>query len=305
MSARSTTDRPPRERTAWLNQRTAPYVFVAPFVLLFALFTTWPLLQSLVLAFQQTFGPRATAWVGLDNFRFLLNDPQFWTALRNTVVFALCSVTIQLPLALGLALLLNRPGLRGRALYRMVFFAPNLVGLVFTGVLFALVFEKRTGLLNASLHALFPAFDPEFPWLQIHVMPALVIAALWIYTGFNMVYFLAALQSVPQDTLEAARIDGAGPWDRFRHVIWPEIRPVAGFVVLLSTVGSFQLYELPQMLLDGAGPQDRGLTIVMYLMQQGFQAGDLGYASAIGWVLALILLSVTIVQRRLARNEAH
>lgn len=286
----------------FFNQRTAPYFFIAPFVLLFALFTTWPLLQSAVLAFQQTFGPGTTEWVGFANFQFMLQDAQFWTALSNTAAFTLGSVFLQMPAALGLALLLNRPDVKGRALFRLVFFSPNLVGLVFTGVLFALMFEKRTGLVNASLHAVFPAFDPDFPWLQVHIMPALILSALWIYTGFNMVYFLAALQSVPQDALEAARIDGAGPWDRFRHVIWPEIRPIASFVVLLSALGSFQLYELPQMLLSGPGPEDRGLTVVMYLMQHGFNAGDLGYASAVGWVLALILIGLTLVNRRLSKN---
>jgi ABC-type sugar transport system permease subunit len=287
-----------------LNQRTAPYFFVAPFILLFAVFTTWPLIQSAGLAFQQTFGPRSTEWVGLANFRFMLQDEQFWKALGNTAVFALGSVFIQLPLALGLALLLNRPDIRGRALFRLVFFSPNLVGLVFTGVLFSLVFEKRTGLVNASLTALFPSFNPDFPWLDLYVMPALILAALWIYTGFNMVYFLAALQSVPQDTLEAAKIDGAGPWDRFVNVVWPEIRPISGFVVLMSALGSFQLYELPLMLLGGPGPEDRGLTVVMYLMQHGFNAGDLGYASAVGWVLALVLMAITLVNRRLSRGES-
>jgi len=134
------------------------------------------------------------------------------------------------------------------------------------------------------------------------VMPALIIAALWLYVGFNMVYFLAALQNVPGELMESAGIDGAGPWDRFVHVTLPHITPVAGFVVLLSILGSFQLFELPFVLLGGAGPENRGLTLVMYLYNTGFVTGDLGYASAIGWVLALILASVTIVQRTISRK---
>lgn len=282
----------------------APWFFIAPFLLVFGAFTIWPLVMSLVLSVQQTYGPGSTQFVGLDNFTFMMQDPLFWKAVRNTTIFTAGSVFIQLPLSLGLALLLNRPGLRGRGIFRLVFFSPSLVGLVFVGVIFRLVFEKRTGLMNASLHALFPAFDPEFPWLQTYVMPALIVAALWLYVGFNMVYFLAALQNVSKDLLEAASIDGANAWQRFRHVILPQIAPIGSLVVLMSIIGSFQLFEMPWVLLDNsAGPDQRGLTIVMYLYQMGFLTGDLGYASAIGWVLALTLGAIAIVHRRLGRRR--
>lgn len=290
-------------KTRRCEPRWAPWLFLSPFLLATAVFLAWPLVQSLLLSFQQTFGPRTSAWVGLENFRHLLSDPLFWKALRNTVVFAAGSVFLQLPLSLGLAMLLNRPGVRGRALFRLVFFAPSLVGLVFVGLLFSLMFEKRSGLVNTLLHSLFPAFDPEFAWLQAHVMPALIIAALWLYVGFNMIYFLAALQNVPDEQLEAAALDGAGPWDRFRHVILPEILPVVSFVVLLSLLGSFQLFELPFILLGGPGPDNRGLTIVMYLYQSGFVTGDLGYASAIGWALAVFMGGFALVHRLWLRRE--
>lgn len=289
------------------HPRWAPWLFAAPFVLTFAVFVAWPLTQSLVLAFQQTFGPRTAKWVGWENFLFMLRDPLFWLALRNTTLFALAAVFIQMPLSLGLALLLNRPGIRGRWFFRLVLFAPSLVGLVFAGVLFALILERRYGLLNVVLHFAFPAFNPDFPWLQAYAVPSLILASLWLYTGFNMVYFLAALQGVPRDLEESARIDGAGAWQRFRHIVWPQIRPVAGFVTLLSLIGGFQLFELPWVMLDyTAGPTDnRGLTIVIYLYQMGFQLGDLGYASAIGWVLALILIALTWAQRRISRQERY
>jgi ABC-type sugar transport system permease subunit len=283
-----------------------PWLFLAPFLLTFGVFLVWPLIQSCLLAFQQTFGPRSTAWVGLLNFgpEFgMLGDPLFWKAVRNTFVFAGASVLLQLPLSLGLALLLNRPGLKGRTFFRLVFFAPSLVGLVFVGVLFGQLFAPITGLVNTTLHDLFPSFDPNFPWLQVHVMPALLLVALWLYVGFNMVYFLAALQSVPPELMEAAALDGAGPWQRFRHVIWPEILPVTTFVVLLSMLGSLQLFELPFVLLNGAGPDNRGLTIVMYLYNTGFVTGDLGYASAIGWALALVMAAFAIGQRWFNRRQ--
>jgi ABC-type sugar transport system permease subunit len=120
-----------------------------------------------------------------------------------------------------------------------------------------------------------------------------------------MIYFLAALQNVDNDLIDASKVDGAGPWNRFLNVTIPAIRPIAGFVVMLSMIGAFQVFELPFLLFDGAGPNNRGLTIVMYLYQSGFQVGDLGYASAIGWVLAVILILCSLVQRRIACNEAY
>jgi ABC-type sugar transport system permease subunit len=281
-----------------------PWLCLAPFILTTVVFLAWPLLQSVLLAFKQTYGPRNAVWVGLENFTFLFRDPLFWKAVGNTALFALGSVFVQLPLSLGLAMLLNRPGLRGRAVFRLVFFAPSLVGLVFVGLLFSLMFAPRTGLVNTVLHGLFPAFDPEFPWLEVYIMPALILAALWLYVGFNMVYFLAALQNVPEELLEAASLDGAGPWQRFRHVVLPEIIPIASFVVLMSLLGSLQLFELPFVLLNGGGgPDNRGLTVVMYLYQTGFITGDLGYASAIGWVLALGMAMFAFAQKRFIRRH--
>ncbi len=286
-------------RTPWW----APYLFIAPFAVAFCVFTAYPLFESIVMAFLQTSGPKRSEYVGLSNFSWMWEDPDFHKAVRNTVIFACGSIFIQLPCSLGLALLLNRPDIKGRAFWRMIFFAPSLVGLAFVAILAGLVFEKNTGLLNVALHQVI-WFDPEFPWLQEYVMPALIISAFWMYVGFNMVYFLAALQNVNTDLLEAAQVDGAGPLHRFRHVTIPAIRPVATFVILLSLIGSFQLFELPYLLLNNSGgPDNQGLTIVMYLYQKGFDWGDLGYASAVGWVLALLLSVFAIIQRILSKTE--
>jgi ABC-type sugar transport system permease subunit len=296
----------PRAASISPHPRWAPWFFLAPFLIVFFSFLAWPLLRSVVLSVEQTFGPQTTTFVGLLNFKFLVRDPQFWKAVGNTSLFTLGSVFLQMPVALGLALLLNRRNLRGRAFFRLVFFAPSLVGLVFVAVLVALAFEKRTGLVNIGLHALFPVWDLDFPWLENYVMSALILSALWLYAGFNMVYFLAALQNVPAELMEAASIDGAGPWQRFRHVVLPEIRPVATLVVLLSISGSFQLFELPYIIFNttgnAAGPGDSALTIVMYLYQTGFLVGDLGYASAIGWVLAIILMTFALLHRWISRR---
>jgi len=284
------------------QSRWTPLLFLAPFLIIFLAFTAYPLVQSVSLSMHQTYGPKTSIFVGPRNFTQLFQDALFWKALGNTFIFALGSVLLQLPLSLGLALLLDRPGIRGRLFFRLVYFSPSLAGIVFVALLFGPIFEKNTGLLNVWLHS-WVGFDLEFPWMERHVMTGLIVAGLWMYVGFNMIYFLAALQSVDRSIEEAALVDGAGPWRRFLHVTIPAIRPVAGFVVLLSIIGSFQLFELPFVLLNNtAGPDNRGLTIVMYLYQTGFEIGDLGYASAIGWSLAILLMVLAIGLRLVLRR---
>lgn len=284
-----------------LQHRYAPYVFVSPFLLLFATFGFYPIVKSLSLSLYATSGPRDVAFVGAANYRFLLSDPDFHTAVRNTVLFALFSVVTQLPVSLGLALLLSRPWVRGRALYRLAFFSPHLVGSVFVGVLFQVLFIPQYGLLNKALHGA-AGVPLDTRWLSNPdlVLPALLITALWMHIGFQMVYFLAAIQSIEADLYEAAQVDGANAWHQFLAVTLPGIRPVATFVLITATIGSFQLFELPFIMLgQSPGPKNAGLTIVMYLYQNGFVQGDLGFASAIGWTLALGILMISLVQARL------
>ena len=280
-----------------------PFLLLAPFLLTFAIFMAYPLYESAILAFSQTYGPSHSVWVGFANFKNMAQDPDFWIALKNTTIYTVASVTIQLPLALFLALILNQPGLRGRTIFRLIFFLPSLLGLVFVAMMFSLMLGEHDGLVNVMLRAVVPGFPREFPWLQNYVMPSLILASLWMYVGFNMVYFLAALQSVSQDAIDAANIDGANALQRFFYVTLPEIRPVVGFVVLLSVIGSLQLFELPFVLLGGPGPERSGLTLVMYLYQNGFERNDLGFASAIGWTLAIILMGARLIQRRLSTDE--
>lgn len=286
----------------------APWLFLSPFLICFALFTLYPLVQSVVLSLQTTFGPGATKFVGLSNYRGLMSDPLFWIALKNTCIYTLGSLLIQLPIALGLALVLETPGLRGRGWIRLLLFSPSMVGVVFAAMMFALIFEKQTGLANQGLHSMLRPlgvdWSLDFGWLQQHVMSALIVASLWMYVGFNMTFFSAALQNVRKDLIEAAVVDGAGPVRRFWTVTIPAIRPVAGFVVLMSVIGSFQLFELPFIMFNNTGgPDNRALTIVLYLFQNGFETGDLGYASAIGWALAVILVACAAFQRLTARGE--
>jgi ABC-type sugar transport system permease subunit len=284
--------------------RWSPYLFVAPYLAVTLAFFVYPFLHAIELAFYQTAGPNARVWVGLGNFRYILTDPDFRTAVLNTAVFAVVGTAVMIPASLGLALVLNSGHGRLKAWFRLCFFSPSVVGQIFVGIIFAVVLAPDYGLLNRFLQSLVGR-GLETRWLEnaATVMPAIVITNLWLYAGFNMVYFLAALQNVNPNLVEAARIDGAGRWSLFRHVTFPAIQPVAVFVLLISTIGSFQLFELPYALMRSTtspnGPNNSALFIVGYLYDAAYSIGDLGLASAVGWVLALIMLTVSLVQLRL------
>lgn len=288
-----------------LQQRLAPYLFVAPFLILFAVFGIYPIVKALTLSFYVTSGPKDAVFVGTKNYAFLLDEllrgGDFRKAISNTLVYTLASIFLQLPLSLGLALLLSQAWVRGVGVWRLAVFAPNLMGQVFTAVLFSVLLMPKFGLVNQALGAVLGPRWLEMKWLAEPglILPAIVLVSLWLYCGYNMIYFLAALQGVDRDLYEAALVDGANAWQRFCAVTWPGIKPVAAFVLVTATIGSFQLFELPYQLLNGGGADNRGLTIVSYLFLNGFQAGDLGYASAVGWVLALMMLVVSLVQVRL------
>lgn len=284
----------------WLLQRrAAPYRFVAPFVILFCVFLAYPLLRSMVLSFYQTSGPGRANFVGTGNYAFLARDKYFWLAVLNTTLLGVSFVAIQIPLSLGLALLLNRDRLRYRAAYRFAFFSTHLVGGVFVSVLFQQMLNPRQGLVNKAIGWVVGVIGippPNILWLQDPILArvSILLAWLWLSVGFGMIYFLAALQGVDRELYEAAEVDGARSWSKFWHVTLPGIRPVLSFLVLFGLIGAFQLFEIPYVLFPGSnGPDNAGLTIVSYLFTTGFQAGDLGYASAIGWALVVIILAVT------------
>ena len=295
---------PVRRRPRSPTPRWAPYLFIAPYLAVTLAFFAYPFAHAIELAFYQTAGPHARVWVGLGNFRYILSDPDFRTAVSNTFLFAVAGTAVMIPSSLGLALILNSGRGRLKGWFRLFFFAPSVVGQIFVGIIFAVILAPDYGLLNRFLQALV-GWGLETRWLEnsATVMPAIILTNLWLYAGFNMVYFLAALQNVDPSLVEAARMDGAGQWTVFRHVTLPAIRPVAIFVLLISTIGSFQLFELPYALMRDTtspyGPNNSALFIVGYLYDAAYSIGDLGLASAVGWVLALIILTVSLIQLRL------
>jgi ABC-type sugar transport system permease subunit len=289
-----------------VKQRRSPaYLFLSPYLLLTAVFFAVPLVNAAVLAFYETNGPKSRVFVGLGNFRFLLADTNFHKALWNTTVFAFASVLIQLPLSLGLAMLLNKGSDRTKGWLRLILFSPNLVGQIFVGILFSVLFMPHYGLVNRTLHELC-GWGLDARWLNNPnlVMPAIILTSLWLWVGFNMVFFLAGLQAVDKNLEEAARIDGAGPWRVFWHVTLPSMRHVVLFVMVTSVIGSYQLFELPLALFhwnDGFGPDSAAVTLVTYLNQAAFKNGDLGLGSAVGWVVAVIVFLISLIQIRVSR----
>jgi len=291
--------RPSRRRFWSAQARCAPYVFLLPFVLAFVFFMLYPLARSLVMSFEKMAGgTREARYVGLANYIFLLRDPLFWLACFNTALYAVLLLPIELAASLGLALILNSRAVRFRNFFRFAFFSTYLVGQVFLAVLAYLMLSPRQGLVNRFIGAILPWVGTEMNWRGNPrlAMPAVVLATLWVTVGYAMIYWLAALQAVDPRLYEAAAIDGAGPWMRFRHVTLPGIRPVAIFLILVGTIASLQLFELPYVFFQGPGPSYMGMTIVEYLYGYGIQVGDLGFAAAVGWVLMAMILIVALLQ---------
>ncbi len=288
-----------RDRYTFWNQQQkfAPYLFIAPFFLLFAIFMVYPLVSSLVMGFYEMRGFKSRIFVGFENFTDLFQDPIFWKSLLNTTYFALGTLLLQLPIALFLAILLNAKFVKGKNFLRLAFFTPVLVAGVFVAIIFNLIYDQRAGLINNE----FLLFGKEIGWLSNprYVMLAVILTGVWQWAGFNMIFFLAGLQGIRQELYEAAAVDGANWWQSFIHITLPSLRPVIAFVVVVSMIGSFQLFDLPFILTNGGEPADAGTTIVMYLYKNGFQFMRLGYAATIGWVLFIIIAIISIAQLKL------
>jgi ABC-type sugar transport system permease subunit len=299
----ATHTRSPEKKKGSPRSPWAPWAFLAPYLVLTSVFFVYPFINAVLLAFYQTNGPKSRVFVGLENFAYLFSDPVFHRALYNTTIFALFSIFVQLPLSMGLALLLHSSSQKVKNVLRLLLFSPNLVGQIFVGILFGVMYAPRYGIINRTTHALF-SVGLDNAWLNDPslVMPAIILTSLWIWVGFNMVYFLAALEAVDPSLSEAARIDGATPFQTFWHVTLPSMRHVMVFVTVMSLIGSFQLFELPMAMLGtthGAGPDNSGLTLITYLNEVAFRSGDLGLGAAVGWVVALIIFSMSLVQMRL------
>ncbi|MBL1098577.1 carbohydrate ABC transporter permease [Streptomyces coffeae] len=280
--------------------RLAPYLFILPALALFAAFKLYPIGWSFVLSLHKSVGGVDT-FVGGDNYRRLIDDPLFWTALKNTAVVLAVQVPVMLALATGLAVALNSTLLQGRSVFRLGFFLPMVTGLVAYGIVFSVLLHQEYGLVNWFLE-LFGA--DGIPWLTdpLWAKISIGLALTWHYTGYNAVILLARLQTVPKELYDAAAVDGAGPWHTFRHVTLPGLRPALLLTTVLSTIGTLQLFDEPYVL-TGGGPDNATLTIGVYLYQTAFKYFDFGYASAIAYALAVLIGILGLIQFRVLGDK--
>ncbi|WP_420367746.1 carbohydrate ABC transporter permease [Curtobacterium sp. L1-20] len=288
------------------REATSALLFISPWIIGFLVFTLWPILQSAWLSMTDYDVLHAARWVGWDNYVELFRDPKVALSLGNTVLFTVLEVPAHVLVSLVLALLLARAG-RASGFFRTVFFLPKMTPAVAVGALFLLVFNGQDGLVNRAL-ALVGIDGPAWTTDPAWVKPGLVIMSLWT-VGASVVIFLAALRAVPSDLLEAATLDGAGAWQRTLRVTLPLISPSIFFVTVVTTIASFQTFTESYTAFFGASSSaygnDAALFYVIYLFQQGFEYLHMGFASAMAWVLFLIILAVTIVQIRVSRRLVH
>jgi len=270
------------------------FVFISPWIVGYLCFTVGPMMGSLLLSFCQ-YDLANLQFVGAANYeRLFTNDPLFWKSLWNTATYTLFAVPLGLTGSLMLAVFLNQK-VKGLALYRTLYYIPSLVPAVATALLWNYVFNANFGILNNSLRAAGLANPPQ--WLQDPnwAMPAFVIMSLWGIGGGRMIIFLAGLQGIPDSYYEAADIDGAGALSKFRHITLPMLTPMIFFNMVLGIVGSFQVFTAAYIMTAG-GPANATLFYVLYLFRQAFEEFRMGYASAMAWVLFIILLVFTGIQ---------
>jgi raffinose/stachyose/melibiose transport system permease protein len=274
------------------------FSFTVPALVLFALFVLTPILYALYVSFFNWGGfGTPSDFVGTDNYTRLFDDPVFLGDLWRGLLLVVFSVGLQLPFALAMAVLLNQK-LRGRAVYRMLFFAPYVLSEVITGVLFSMIFAPDDGLADKvlgsiGLDSLGGLWFADQDW----VLPTLFLVMMWKYFGFHMMLYLAGLQGIPAELHEAARIDGAGPWQRFRNITLPLLGPTIRISVFLSVIGAIQLFDLVWVTTQG-GPDHHSETMAVTLFQFGFKRYQIGYASAMSIAMFLISLVFALAYQR-------
>jgi multiple sugar transport system permease protein len=284
----------------------AGWWFVAPALIVLGVFFFLPVLGALLMSLTD-FDLYALSslenlrFIGLENYGQLLTEPLFWKALGNTLYFVVLGVPLSIGVSLGAALLVNSKLARFRGFFRTVFFAPVVTTLVAVALVWRYIFHARYGFLNYGLTSL--GLEP-IDWMgDPHwAMPAIVILAVWKNFGYNMIILLAALQNIPEDLYEAARIDGASSWQVFRHITLPGLAPVLLLVSILTMTGYFQLFAEPYVMTEG-GPLQSTLSVLYFMYDEGFRWWNLGRASAVAFLLFVLMFAVTAFQLRLGRQR--
>lgn len=277
--------------------------FLAPFMILYLIFWIYPIFKGFLSSLSSgTFGAEKT-FVGLDNYRYMMEDEKFWSALWNTLYFILISTPSIVVLGLGMAILVNMK-LKGTTILRMAFFMPYMLSVSVIGSIWVFILQSRTGLIAETLNSFGITMGVSFfgswgmGWLSI------LIATLWWTVGFNMILFLAGLQEIPEDLYEAADIDGANKWAQFRFITMPSLKGVTALVILLQTIASFKLFGQTWLITKG-GPGTSTTPLVHYIYQIAFRQWDTGYASAVSFVLFLTIALISLAQYKLLMGKKN
>lgn len=278
------------------KQNLIAYSFILPNLIGFAIFTLIPMALSMLLAFMNWDGANKISWAGLDNFAQLFRDTTFRIALGNTFIYAIVTVPLTMVVALGLALLLNLP-IRGRNLFRTTFFFPYVASLVAVAVVWNMIFNPAAGPVNQLLMSLGVQNPPRWTASVDWAMPTVILASVWKGMGYYMLIYLAGLQSIPTSLYEAASVDGASAWQKFRYITLPMLTPATFFVSIMCTIAAFKVFDLILVMTDG-GPGRATNVLVIQIYNTAFREFRFGYSSAIAMVLFAIVLIVTLIQFR-------
>ncbi|MFD0206882.1 MULTISPECIES: carbohydrate ABC transporter permease [Saccharothrix] len=295
-----TADLPPpaAPKARGLGERLSPYAYIAPFFVIFGVFGLFPFAFTFYVALFDWNPIGDQVFIGVDNFTRMFGDPRFWNATGNTLSIWALSTIPQLLLALVLAHVLNHARLRFALFFRMSVLVPYVTSVAATAIVFAQLFDRDYGLLNwlLGLVGVEPVDFVQSTWGS-HVLIATMVT--WRWFGYTTLLYLASLQSVPRSVFEAAAIDGAGPWQRFRHITVPSLRPVIIFTVVTSTIGGLQIFTEPLLIASGApltcGAVRQCQTLTLFLYEQGFGQFEFGYGSAIGVALFVMVVAIAAI----------
>ena len=279
---------------------TEPYLYLVPTVVGLLLFSAGAVVGSLLISFSRWDIITPPEWVGIENYRLMFRSELFWSVFWNTWYFTLLYVPLTILTSLALALLVNQR-LKGIAFFRTVYFFPVVSSMIAVALVWSWMYNPEYGLLNFLLKSLFgvqgPAWLADSDW----AMPAMVLVAVWKTTGYSMVIFLAGLQGIPDELYEAAGLDGAGRWAKFRNVTLPMLSPTMFFVLVVTLINSFQVFEQTYVMTKG-GPANATMTLSFFIYQNVFQFFKMGYAAAMSYVLFAIIAVITFAQFRLQKR---
>ncbi len=284
------------------KESRAGFLFALPWLFGLVAFMFYPLLMSLYYSFCDYSALRSPVWIGTDNYSELFHDEVFWICVKNTLLYACFSLPLSMVIAIGLAMLLNT-NVKGMTVYRTIFFIPSLVPMVSLAMLWLWILNGDYGVLNTALASIGikgPNWLSDVAWTK----PALILMSVW-GVGNAMLIFLASLQDVPTSLLEASELDGASAWQKTRNVTLPMISPVIQFNMVMGIIGSLQVFAIPFVMFPGGIPARSTYFYAMYLYDSAFNYSRMGYASAMGWILFVVILLLTLIALKLSNKHVH